>query len=394
MTQWQELEHKYYMKTFKRVPVTLVSGEGVWVWDSSGKKYLDCVGGWAVNNLGHCHPVVVDAVTKQVRILIHTSNSFYTIPQIQLAELLVKNTSLDRVFFCNSGAEANEGAVKLARKYGKLHLNGAYEVITAINSFHGRTLAMTAATGQKKFQEPYLPMPAGFINVQYNSIDAIKKATGKQVCAIMLEPIEGEGGVIIPDKKYLPEVRRWCDEKGILFILDEIQTGMGRLGSLFAYQQCNIKPDIVTIAKGLGGGLPIGAFLARESASVFEPGDHGSTFGGNPLVCAAGYATLRYIVENDIPGNADKMGRYFITALNEIKSHFNFITDVRGQGLLIAIEFNNDISVKIVESCLENGLLVNGVKPNTIRLMPPLTITTTEIDEAIKIFNNVFSNFK
>ena len=394
MIQWQELEQNYYMRTFSRVPVTLVKGEGAWVWDDKGKKYLDFVAGISVNILGHCHPVVVEAVTRQVKTLIHTSNIFYTIPQLQLAGLLVKNSGMDKIFFCNSGAEANEGAVKLARKYGKVHLNGACEVITAEGSFHGRTLAMTAATGQKKFQEPYLPLPAGFINVNYNDITAIKKATGKQTCAVMLEPVEGEGGVIIPSDKYLTEVRQWCSEKGILLILDEIQTGNGRLGSLFAYQQHNIKPDIVTMAKGLAGGVPIGAFMAQESCCVFAPGDHGSTFGGNPLACAAGYATFQYILDHDVPGNARRMGQYFISALKDIKSRYSFITEVRGKGLLLAIEFNGNIAAKIVELCLQNGLLVNDVKPNAIRIMPPLIITKTEIDEAVKILNSVFAHFE
>ena len=274
------------MRTVTRVPVTLVRGKGARVWDDKGKKYLDFVGGWAVNSLGHCHPVLVKALTEQAKTLIQTSNQFYTIPQLQLAELLIKNSCLDRVFFCNSGAEANEGAVKLARRYGKLHLNGAYNIITTFESFHGRTLAMVAATGQNKFQEPYIPLPDGFVNVNYNDIEAIKKATTAQTCAVMLEPIQGEGGVNVPDDNYLKEVRAWCDEKGILLILDEIQTGIGRIGTLFGYEQFGVEPDIMTLAKGLGSGVPIGALLAKEKASVFSPGDHGSTFGGNPLVCA------------------------------------------------------------------------------------------------------------
>ncbi|GAI77305.1 unnamed protein product, partial [marine sediment metagenome] len=297
MSNWQELEHQYFMHTFDRVPVTLVKGQGARVWDEDGREYLDFVAGWAVDSLGHCHPVVAEAVTEQAHTLIQTSNQFYTIPQLRLAELLVQNSCLDKVFLCNSGAEANEGAVKLARRYGKLNLNGAYEVITAMNSFHGRTLAMTAATGQPKFQQPYLPLPLGFINVEYNNIEAIKKATTNQTCAVMLEPVEAEGGVIIPDDKYLAAVRAWCNQKGILLILDEIQTGVGRTGTLFAYEQYSIEPDIMTLAKGLGSGVPIGAVLAKDRASVFVPGDHGSTFGGNVLACAASYAALRFIID-------------------------------------------------------------------------------------------------
>ncbi|TET39122.1 MAG: aspartate aminotransferase family protein, partial [Dehalococcoidia bacterium] len=334
MTDWQELEEKYLMNTFKRLPVTLVRGEGARVWDDKGKEYLDFVGGLAVNVLGHCHPEVANALAKQARTLIQTSNLVYSVPQIRLAELLIQNSCFDKVFFCNSGAEANEGAVKLARKYGKLHLNGAYEVITAMNSFHGRTLAMVAATGQPKFQQPYTPLPSGFINVEYDSIDAIKAATGKKTCAVMLEVIQGEGGVNIPKEDYLKEVRSWCDEKGILLILDEIQTGMGRTGTLFAYQQSGIEPDIMTLAKGLAGGVPIGALLAKERASVFEPGDHGSTFGGNPLTCAVGYATLKYILEHDIVENCHRMGNYLMSCLDSLKSKFDFIVEVRGRCLL------------------------------------------------------------
>ena len=282
MSNWQELEHKYFMNTVKRVPLTLVRGEGARVWDENGREYLDFVGGWAVNSLGHCHPVVAEAVTEQVHTLIQTSNQFYTIPQIRLAELLVKNSCLDKVFFANSGAEANEGAVKLARRYGQHHLNGAYAVISTLGAFHGRTLGMVAATGQAKFQTPYIPLPIGFTNVEFNNIEAIKAATTKQTCAVMLEPIQGEGGVNLPEENYLRSVREWCDQKGILLILDEIQTGAGRMGTLFAYEQYGIEPDIMTLAKGLGSGIPIGAFLAKNEASVFVPGEHGSTFGGNP----------------------------------------------------------------------------------------------------------------
>ncbi len=288
MSRWQELEHKYYMNTFERTPVTLVRGQGARVWDEDGRQYLDFVAGWAVNSLGHCHPVVVEAVCKQVNTLIQTSNSFYTIPQIQLAELLVQNSGLDKVFLCNSGLEANEGAVKLARRYGKLHLDGAYQVITTLGSFHGRSLAMVAASGQSKYQQPYLPLPAGFTNVEYNNVEAIQAATTRQTCAVMLEPIEGEGGVNVPGSDYLPAVRAWCDQSGILLILDEIQTGIGRTGTLFAYEQTGIKPDIMTLAKGLASGIPIGAVVASDKASVFAPGEHGSTFGGNPVACAAG----------------------------------------------------------------------------------------------------------
>lgn len=391
MTDWQRLEKKYFMPTFKRMPITLVKGKGVRVWDENGKEYLDFTAGWAVNSLGHCHPEVVSAIAEQAKTLLQTSNQFYTVPQLQLAELLVENSCFDRVFFCNSGAEANEGAVKLARRYGKLHLDGAYKVITALNSFHGRTLAMTAASGQRKFQEPYMPLPDGFINVEYNNVGALKKAITAQVCAVMLEPIQGEGGVNIPDDKYLRAVRAWCDEKGILLILDEVQTGIGRLGTLFGYEQFGIEPDIITLAKGLGGGIPIGAFLATENASVFSQGEHGSTFGGNPLACSAAYATLKFIVENDIPSKVQKNGAYLIAQLNKLKSRHDFITEVRGRGLLAAVQFDSDLTDKVARSCMERGLLVNPVKPNAIRLMPPLTTAKKEIDAAMGILDKVLA---
>ncbi|MBN2463030.1 MAG: aspartate aminotransferase family protein [Dehalococcoidia bacterium] len=391
MENWQELEQKFYMRIIKRLPVTLVRGQGARVWDSEGKQYLDFVAGSAVNSLGHCHPVVVKALTEQAKSLIHTSNLFYTVPQLQLAKLLVENSCLDRVFFCNSGAEANEGAIKLARRYGKLHLGGAYEIITTHGSFHGRTLATVAATGQDKHQQPYIPLPDGFVQVDYDDSEAIKVATSNRTCAVMVEPIQGEGGVNVPDDKYLKKVRAWCDEKGILLILDEIQTGIGRLGSLFGYEQYGVEPDILTVAKGLGGGVPIGALLAKERASVFVPGDHGSTFGGNPLICATGLETLKFIIDNDIPNKVKKLGQYFITGLEKLKAKFNFIAEIRGRGLLLALGFTDDIAGELVLACLKEGLLVNPVKPNALRFMPPLIITEKDVDEALGILDIVFS---
>ena len=389
MSNWQELEQRYFLPAAKRLPVTLVRGQGAKVWDDKGKEYLDFVGGWAVNSLGHCHPIVAQTLAKQAKTLIQASNQFYTIPQIRLAELLVQNSCLDKVFFCNSGAEANEGAVKLARKYGKLHLGGAFEVITALNSFHGRTLAMVAATGQQKFQQPYTPLPNGFINVEYNRIEAIEKATTSQTCAVMLEAIQGEGGVNLPSEDYLGKVRAWCDQKGLLFILDEIQTGVGRTGTLFAYQQYGVEPDIMTLAKGLASGVSIGAILVKEKAAVFEPGDHGSTYGGNPLACAVAYATVKFIIDHNIPGKAQRVGQYLTAKLEELKSRFDFIVEVRGRGLLQAMEFNKDIADSVVMACLERGLLVNRVKPNALRFIPPLIIGRKEVDQAKEILEEV-----
>jgi predicted acetylornithine/succinylornithine family transaminase len=391
VSHWQELEHKYLMNTFERVPVTLVRGKGARVWDERGQEYLDFVGGWAVNSLGHCPEVVVQAVTEQVNTLIQASNQFYTIPQIRLAELLVQNSCLDKVFFCNSGAEANEGAVKLARRYGQRYLNGAYEVISALGSFHGRTLAMVAATGQPKFQQPYIPLPAGFVNVKYNDVEAIKAATTERTCAVILEPVQGEGGVNLPSHDYLLRVREWCDQRGILLILDEIQTGIGRTGTLFAYEQYGVEPDIMTLAKGLGSGVPVGAILAKERASVFAPGEHGSTFGGNPLACAAAYATVSFIINNNIPEKVRRVGEYFLAGLERLKQRHKLITQVRGCGLLVAMEFNQDIAGAVVKTCVENGLLVNRLKPNALRFMPPLIIGNEEVDEALGILDKVLS---
>ena len=383
MSQWQELEKKYYMTTGRRVPLTLVRGAGQRAWDEDGNEYLDLVGGWAVDTLGHCHPVIVEAVEKQARMLIQTSNQFYTIPQIQIAQVLIENSCFDRAYMANSGAEANEAAVKLARKYGKLHRKGAYEVITALNSFHGRTLTMVAATGQAHYQEPYLPMPAGFVHVPFNDIEALQQATNEKTCAVMLEPVQGEGGVIVPDPSYLAAVREWCDKQGLLLIFDEIQTGIGRLGTLFGYQHYGVEPDVITLAKGLGGGVPVSAILAKQSAAVFTPGDHGSTFGGNPLACAVAYAVVNYIIQNNVMANVRRSGDRLGAGLSQFRKDFPFVSDARGEGLLRALQFTQDISGDVLTAALGNGLLVNAVRPNALRFMPSLLITEAEVDEGL-----------
>ena len=348
-----------------------------------GKEYLDFTSGWAVNNVGHANPAVADAIAEQARTLLQTSNQFYTIPQLKLAEALVENSCLDKVFICNSGAEANEGAMKLARKYGKMNRNGAFEIITAFNSFHGRTMMAVAATGQPHYQEIFQPIPVGFTHVDFDDAEAIKGATTDRTVAVMLEPVQGEGGVNIPSPGYLQQVREWCDDQGLLLIFDEVQTGMGRLGTLFGYQVFDVEPDIMTLAKGLGGGAPIGAFLAKENACAFEPGDHGSTFGGNALTCAAAYASTRYILDNDLPAHAAAMGRHLEKGLNQLKADHEFISEIRGMGLLWAVQFNSDMSPAVVAACNNAGLLTNPLRPNAVRLMPPLTVTTEEIDEAL-----------
>ncbi len=394
MTDWPELDKQYFMQTIVRHPLTLVRGKGLRVWDDKGKEYLDCVGGLAVNCLGHCHPVVVNALTEQANTLMQVSLWYYNKPMLQLAELLVRNSCMDRIFICNSGLEANEGAIKLARRYGALNLNGAYEIITTNMSFHGRSLALTAATGQEKMHKPFEPLPVGFINVENNSIDAIKAATTEKTCAVMLEPIQAEGGVNLPVEGFLKQVRDWCDAKGILLIFDEVQTGVGRLGTLFGYQLYNVEPDIMSLAKGLGGGIPIGAVLAKENAAVFTLGDHNATFGGNPTTSATAYATLKYVIENDVPGNAKRVGKYLKQGLQDLKNKYGFVTEVRGEGLLLAMEFDKDISADVVDACIENGMLINKLKANAIRFIPPLVMTTEEADEALGILDKVLGGIK
>ncbi|MEC8911886.1 MAG: aspartate aminotransferase family protein [Chloroflexota bacterium] len=382
--QWKELESKYYMFLVRRQPMVLERGEGARVWDVDGKEYLDFTSGWAVNNVGHCNEVVADAIAEQARTLLQTSNQFYSIPQLKMAEILVENSCLDKIFICNSGAEANEGAIKLAKKYGKKNKDGAFGIITALNSFHGRTMMNVSATGQPHYQELFEPIPTGFTHVPYNDLEAIKSATDENTVAVMLEPVQGEGGVNIPDPDYLPGVRDWCDQNNILLIFDEVQTGLGRLGTLFGYQNFEVEPDIITLAKGLGGGVPIGAFMAKDSACAFDPGDHGSTFGGNPLTCAAAHASTKYILDNNVSENAAKMGEYLGEGLRKIQANHEFITDVRGMGLLWAVEFDSDITPDVIAACNESGLLMNPMRPNTVRLMPVLTITEAEIDEALE----------
>ena len=382
-TDWMTLEKQYYMFTVRRQPVVIVRGEGTRVWDVNKKEYLDFTAGWAVNNLGHCHPAVSQGIVQQATTLMQTSNQFYTIPQLKLAQLLVENSCLDKVFFANSGAEANEGAVKLARKYAKKNRNGAYEIITAYNSFHGRTLGMVAATGQPHYQANWQPLTPGFVHVDFNDVEAIIAATNERTAAVMLEPVQGEGGVNVPSDGYLRQVREWCDSQGLLLILDEIQTGMGRLGTLFGYEQYGVEPDVMTLAKGLGGGVPIGAFMSKDGCMSLEPGDHGSTFGGNPLTCAAAYASAKFMIDNDVLANATAMGRRLMNSLEGTKSRFSFVTGARGKGLLVALEFNQDISGNLLSLCNEEGLLLNAVKPNAVRFMPPLTITAEEMDEGI-----------
>lgn len=384
---------RYLMNTYKRFPVVLRKGRGMKVWSADGKEYLDFVGGIAVNCLGHCHPKVVIAIQKQAQRLLHVSNYYHIEPQIKLAKLLVENSFADKVFFCNSGAEAIEAAIKLARRYFQEHVGkNKFEIITALNSFHGRTLAALSATGQEKFKKGFEPLVPGFTHVEFNDIDAIEKAITKETCAVLLEPIQGEGGVKIPDADYLRNVRALCDKHGILLILDEVQTGIGRTGVFFAHEHFGAAPDILTLAKGLGGGVPIGAMIATEKiAAAFQPGTHASTFGGNPLVCAAAAATLETILEDGfILDQCRRMGKYMQKRLEDLKKEFpSRIADIRGMGLLVGMELTRD-GVPVVEACLERGLLINCTAGNVLRFMPALIVTEKEIDHLIDVLEQVF----
>lgn len=379
---------QYLMNTYNRFPIVLRKGRGMKVWSTDGKEYLDFVGGIAVNCLGHCHPKVVVAIQKQAQRLIHVSNYYHIEPQIKLAKLLVENSFADKVFFCNSGAEANEAAIKLARRYFREQVGvNRFEIITAFNSFHGRTMATISATGQAKFKAGFEPLLPGFAHVEFNDIDAVDKAITKETCAVLIEPIQGEGGVKIPDADYLRDLRELCDRHDILLILDEVQTGIGRTGKLFAYEHFGIKPDIITLAKGLGGGVPIGAMLATDKvAAGFQPGTHASTFGGNPLVCAAAVVTMEVLLEDGfILDQCRRMGKYLKKRLDEMKKEFpSVIAEVRGMGLLVGMELTRD-GAPIVKACMDRGLLINCTAGNILRFTPPLIVTEKEIDHLIDV---------
>jgi len=392
--QWIEKSDRYIMKTYGRYPIVPVKGEGCRLWDADGKVYLDFLAGVAVNNLGHCHPKVVQAIQEQAATLIHCSN-YYQIPQqIELAELLCSHSFADKAFFCNSGAEANEAAIKLARKYSR-DTSGRperYGIITAADSFHGRTMATVSATGQEKVQRFFDPLLHGFTHVPFNDIDALTAAIDDDTCAIMLEPIQGEGGVNIPAPDYLARVRELCDRHNLLLILDEVQVGMGRTGRLFAHEYFNIAPDIMTLAKALAGGAPIGTMLARdEIARAFVPGTHGSTFGGNPLVTAAAIATVRVILEEGILNRTEEMGEYLLGELEALQEKFpQLVKDVRGIGLMIGMGLHIP-GADIVKKGHERGLLLNVTHDTVLRFVPPLTVSKEEVDEMIGILESIFA---
>ena len=386
MSDWIERESKYLFQNYGRQPIVIERGEGSRVWDSEGNEYLDFVGGLAVTSLGHSHPAVTAAAAAQAERLIHISNLYYTTPMIELAELLVENSPLDRVFFCNSGSEAIEAAIKIARRWGHDERGGKHGIIAMQDGFHGRSLGALAATGTARYREPFEPMPAGFSHVPWNDLDALREATDDNTVAVLMEPIQGEGGVNVPAPGYLQGVRQWCDENGLLLILDEIQSGIGRTGTLWAHEQDGIEPDIMCVAKGLAGGLPIGAVLAREElAGHLVPGDHGTTFGANPVATAAGVAVLRYIFENDVLAGARRASDRVVARLRKMEDSLPAVTEVRGRGLLLAVSLSSEAAAGVVTLCRERGLLVNNVRPDRIRLMPALIVGDDEIDRACDI---------
>jgi acetylornithine/N-succinyldiaminopimelate aminotransferase len=387
---WLALEQKYYQRTFAR-SLVLERGEGVHVWDSHGRVYLDLVAGIAVNVLGHVHPAVTQAIIDQAQRLIHVSNLYVNERQVELAEQLYNLSGGMRSFFSNSGAEAVEGAIKLARKFGRLHRDGAFEVISMERSFHGRTLATTAATGQKKYQDTWQPLPDGFKQVPFNDLEAVTAATSAKTAAILVEAVQGEGGIHPASTEYIQGLRAWCDEQNLLLICDEVQAGVGRTGKFFSWEHMGIQPDITTMAKGLAGGVPIGAMLAAPRADIFEPGDHGSTFGGNPIACAAGVATVRTSREQNLLQNATEMGEYLQSKLLGLKERYAFITDVRGLGLMRAFDLTEPRAQQIMDRALAHGLLITNAGPATIRMIPPLILTRADVDEAITLLDQALS---
>ena len=368
-------EARVYLHAYTRQPLTLVRGAGSWVWDEAGRAYLDMVAGIAVNVLGHAHPAIGSALARQAATLVHVSNLYYSLPQLELAELLVARSPFDRAFFVNSGTEANEAAIKLARRHGAARR----EVVALEGSFHGRTLGSLAATGQPRYQAPFEPLPGGFRHVAPDDVGALQAAVGEQTCAVLLEPILGEGGVRPLSDEFLVAARAACDRAGALLIFDEVQTGIGRTGSFFAFESTPVVPDVVTLAKGLAGGLPIGAVLARESASSFQPGDHGTTLGGNPLACAAAIATLQVIDDERLMDNAVERGAQLARGLE------GHVSEVRGRGLMLGLETRGPIAGRVVGLAREHhGLLVNATGETTLRLVPPLNISAAEVSQAIE----------
>ena len=386
----------FIMHTYKRIPLVITKGKGIYLWDNSGKRYMDFLGARGAANIGYSNPDVIKAISSQAKKLILVTNDFYTAPQAELARLITKNSFADQVFFCNSGAEANEGALKLSRLYSyKKYGRGRYVVVSANNSFHGRTYGTLSATGQKKYQIGFEPMVPGFRYVGFNDIDDMHAALGDDVCAVILEPVQGEGGIYPATKEYMSFVREQTKKKDILLIMDEVQVGLGRTGRLFAYENYGIKPDIVTIAKSIAGGVPMGAMLAAKGVSkYFDYGTHGTTFGGSPLAAAAGTASINYILKHRLSGNAKSLGIAALKQLREIKKKYpDTIKDIRGMGLALGTEFYNpDHAAKVFDACLKSGLIVNVTNGTIVRFLPPLIITRQELKKGMDLFEKAVAS--
>lgn len=382
---------QYLANTYNRFPIAITKGEGCWLWDLNGRRYLDFLSGIAVCGLGHAHANVVEGLTIQAKKLFHVSNLFYMEPQVKAAQMLVENSFGDKVFFCNSGAEANEAAIKLARRYSwKKFGEGRYEVIAMENSFHGRTMMTLSATGQKKFSEGFEPLVPGFQHVPFNDIAAVKRSITDKTCAVMLELIQAEGGVFVADRNYIRMLREITSDRDILLIIDEVQTGIGRTGAFFAYQHYGIEPDIMSLAKALGNGFPVGAMVAKDSVmAAFEPGTHATTFGGNPLASSAVIATLNTLIDDNVVKNCSDMGKYLQKGLLELQKKFSFIVDVRGMGLIWGVELAIDAD-EIAREFLQEGIILNCTKGRTLRLVPPLIVKKDAIDIFLEIASRIF----
>ncbi len=391
----KKADSQYFMGVYaSRMPVCFVNGEGCYLYDTEGKKYLDAFAGIAVNALGYNHPKLAKAICDKATSVMHTSNVFYVKEQAMLEKKLCEISFADKVFFANSGSEANEGAIKLARRYFKNKGETKYKVITLDKSFHGRTLCMVAATGQPKYQKPYEPLPSGFINVESGSIDALIEAIDDETCAVMMELVQGEGGIVKMDVEYVKALRELCDEKGILLIFDEVQTGIGRTGTMFAYESYGISPDIMTLAKGLGGGIPIGALLASDKAAAFKPGDHGTTFGGNALACSAAYTVITSIQEENLLQNVKETGAYFESELQKLVAKHECAIEVRGQGLMIGLKTKSaDMLSPIMGKMLEKGFVIGTAGGEVLRFVPPLIITKEQIDSLIFALDDTLKEF-
>ncbi|HEX2971269.1 MAG TPA: acetylornithine transaminase [Tepidisphaeraceae bacterium] len=390
MSEQSALNTDSLMYITDRPPIVMVRGEGSYLWDHTGKRYLDFVQGWAVNCLGHSPKVVVQAIESQARQLLNPSPAYYNQPMIDLANLLTKHSSLDKVFFANCGAEANEGAIKLARKWGQLNKDGAYEIITMDHAFHGRTLATMSACGKPQFQALYEPKVPGFPKANLNDLDSVRRLITPKTVGIMLEPIQGEAGVLPATDEFLRGLRKLADEAKLLLIVDEVQTGVGRTGRLFAHQYSGIRPDIMTLAKGIGGGVPLAALLARKEVSCFVAGDQGGTYNGNPLVTAAGCAVLRTITAPGFLENVQALSAYFVAQLQALSREFS-LGETRGRGLLLALDLGKDLAKPIATQAMEEGLLLNAPRPSTLRFMPALNITRDEIDQVLQILRRIIT---